>query len=109
MVVGILFLLALFFTPLAGMIPTQATAPALIIVGVLMIGAVTGINFEDFTEAFPAFLTMAFMPFTYSIANGIAIGFISYPIIKLVSGKGKEVHWLVYVLAVASVIHFITL
>jgi AGZA family xanthine/uracil permease-like MFS transporter len=108
-VVGILFLLALFFTPLAGMIPTQATAPALIIVGVLMIGAVTGINFEDFTEAFPAFLTMAFMPFTYSIANGIAIGFISYPIIKLVSGKGKEVHWLVYVLAVASIIHFITL
>lgn len=108
-VVGILFLLALFFTPLAGLIPGVATAPALIIVGVLMIGAVTGINFEDFTEAFPAFLTMVFMPFTYSIANGIAIGFISYPIIKLVAGKGKEVHWLVYLLAVASILHFITL
>lgn len=107
-VVGILFLLALFFTPLALMIPSAATAPALIIVGVLMIGAVTGIDFNDFTEAFPAFLTMVFMPFTYSIANGIAIGFISYPIVKLVSGKGKEVHWLVYILAAASILHFVT-
>ena len=107
-VVGILFLLALFFTPLAGMIPSEATAPALIIVGVLMMGAVTGINFDDFTEAFPAFLTIAFMPFTYSIANGIAIGFITYPIVKLVSGKSKEVHWLVYILAAISLLHFFT-
>lgn len=106
-VVGILLLLALFFTPLAGMVPSAATAPALIIVGVLMMGAVTGINFEDFTEAFPAFLTIVFMPFAYSIASGIAAGFISYPIVKLVSGKGKEVHWLVYILALASLLHFI--
>ena len=99
MVVGILFLLALFFTPLAGMVPSVATAPALIIVGVLMMGAITGINFDDFTEAFPAFLTIAFMPFAYSIASGIAIGFISYPIVKLVSGKGKELNWFIYILA----------
>lgn len=105
-VVGILFLLALFFTPLALMIPSAATAPALVIVGVLMMGAVTGINFEDFTEALPAFLTIAFMPFTYSIASGIAIGFISYPIVKLVSGKGKEVNWFIYILAFISLIHF---
>ena len=105
-VVGILFLLALFFTPLALMIPSAATAPALIIVGVLMMGAVTGINFDDFTEALPAFLTIAFMPFTYSIASGIAIGFISFPIVKLVSGKGKEVNWFIYVLAVISLVHF---
>ena len=105
-VVGILFLLALFFTPLALMIPSAATAPALIIVGVLMMGAVTGINFDDFTEALPAFLTIAFMPFTYSIASGIAIGFISFPIVKLVSGKGKEVNWFIYVLAAISLVHF---
>lgn len=105
-VTGILFLLALFFTPLALMIPSAATAPALIIVGVLMMGAITGINFEDFTEALPAFLTISFMPFSYSIASGIAIGFISYPIVKLVSGRSKEVNWFVYILAAISLIHF---
>jgi|SRR5690554_2739511 len=105
-VVGILFLLALFFTPLAGMVPGVATAPALIIVGVLMMGAITGINFEDFTEALPAFLTIAVMPFAYSIADGIAIGFITYPIVKLVSGRAKEVNWFVYILAIISLIHF---
>lgn len=105
-VVGVLFLLALFFTPLAGMVPGAATAPALIIVGVLMMGAITGINFEDFTEAFPAFLTIAFMPFAYSIADGIAIGFIAYPVVKLVSGKGKELNWFIYVLAGIALIHF---
>lgn len=105
-VVGVLFLLALFFTPLALMIPSAATAPALVIVGVLMMGAITGINFDDFTEAFPAFLTIAFMPFAYSIASGIAIGFISYPVVKLVSGKGKELNWFIYVLAALALVHF---
>ncbi|MTI95959.1 MAG: NCS2 family permease [Firmicutes bacterium] len=105
-VTGALFLLALFFTPLALMIPGAATAPALIIVGVLMMGAISGINFEDFTEALPAFLTISFMPFTFSIADGIAIGFISYPLVKLVSGRGKEVNWFIYVLAAISLIHF---
>ncbi|NLC51258.1 MAG: NCS2 family permease, partial [Firmicutes bacterium] len=106
-VVGVLFLLALFFTPLVGIVPGYATAPALVIVGVLMTGAVTQINFEDFTEAFPAFLTIAVMPFAYSIADGIAAGFLAYPIIKLVAGRRTEVHWFMYILALVSLIHFV--
>lgn len=106
-VTGVLFLLALFFTPLAGIVPAQATAPALVIVGVLMIGAVTGIDFDDFTEAFPAFVTIAFMPFAFSIADGIAAGFLAYPLVKVAAGRAKEVHWFVYILAVISLIHFI--
>ncbi|MGI6615542.1 MAG: NCS2 family permease [Dethiobacteria bacterium] len=105
-VTGLLFFLALFIAPLAGLIPPQATAPALVIVGVLMVGGVMKINFDDFTEALPAFLTIIFMPLAYSIADGIAFGFIAYPVVKLVAGRGKEVHWLVYLLAVVALIHF---
>ncbi|MEW5783793.1 MAG: NCS2 family permease [Bacillota bacterium] len=105
-VTGLLFFLTLFLAPLAGLVPAQATAPALVIVGVLMVGAVTKIDFEDFTEALPAFLTILFMPLAYSIADGIAFGFIAYPIVKLIAGRRKEVHWLVYLLAVISLIHF---
>lgn len=105
-VVGILFIFALLFSGLVGMVPTQATAPALIIVGVLMMSSVTKIDFNDFTEAVPAFLTIVMMPFTYSISNGIACGLISYPIMKLVTGKGKKVHPLVYILAVVFIIRF---
>lgn len=71
-----------------------------------MVGAVSEINFEDFTEAFPAFLTMLFMPLAYSIADGIAIGFLSYPIVKAVAGKARDIHWFVYILAVVAFIHF---
>ncbi len=106
-VVGILFLLALFFTPLAGIIPGEATAPALVIVGVLMMGAITGIDFEDFTEAFPAFVTIAVMPFAFSIAHGIAAGFLAYPLVKAVAGKGKEIHWFMWILAAISLAHFV--
>ncbi|NLG87086.1 MAG: NCS2 family permease, partial [Firmicutes bacterium] len=95
-VVGVLFLASLFLAPLASLVPSAATAPALIIVGVLMIGAVTDIDFNDFTEAFPAFVTMLFMPFAYSIADGIAAGFLAYPIVKIVAGRNKEVHWFTY-------------
>ncbi len=105
-VTGLLFFLALFIAPLAGLIPTEATAPALVIVGVLMVGGVMKINFDDFTEALPAFLTILFMPLAYSIADGIAFGFIAYPVVKLVSGRYKEVHWLVYLLAAVALIHF---
>lgn len=107
LVVGILFLLALVFTPLALIVPKEATAPALVIVGVLMVGAITGIDFDDFTEAFPAFLAIAVMPFAFSIAHGIAAGFLAYPIVKVVAGRAKEVHWFLYVLAVISLAHFI--
>lgn len=106
---GILFILALFFVGLVGVVPAEATAPALVIVGVLMMGAVTKINFEDFTEALPAFFTIAIMPFSYSIANGIAAGIIFYPIVKLVTGKQKDVHPIVYILALLFIIRFVLL
>lgn len=108
-VCGFMFFLALFFSPLASLIPDAATAPALIVVGALMMESVRHIDFADFTEAMPAFLTISFMPFTYSIANGISAGLVMYPLLKLVSGRGREVHWIVYVLAVLVVMRFVFL
>lgn len=108
-VCGLLFILALFFTPLAGLIPDAATAPALIIVGALMMESVRHIDFSDFTESLPAFLTIALMPFTYSIANGISAGLVMYPLLKLISGRGREVHWIIYVLAVLVIVRFMFL
>ena len=89
--VAALFLLSLFLFPLVSVVPPYATAPALIIVGVLMVSNIQRIPWSRLDEALPAFLTMFFMPATYSIANGLAAGFISYPIIKGLSGKAKEV------------------
>lgn len=106
---GLLFLIALLFSPVALLVPTQATAPALIIVGVLMMGSIKNINFEDFTEAMPAFLAIAAMPFTFSIANGIAAGLIAYPVVKIAAGKAKEIHPIVYVLAILFILRFATL
>lgn len=106
-VTGLLFMVSLIFAPLAGMIPTQATAPALIIVGVLMMLPVKEIDWADFSDALPAFITIVMMPFTYSISDGIAAGFVIYPIVKLATGKGKELHWLIYVLGVLSVLHLV--
>lgn len=103
---GVLFILALFFGGLVGIVPSEATAPALVIVGVLMMGAVKKIDFEDFTEALPAFFTIAIMPFSYSIANGIAAGIIFYPIVKIATGKHKEVHPIVYILALLFILRF---
>lgn len=103
---AIMFILALFFSGLVGIVPQEATAPALIIVGVLMMGSITNINFNDFTEALPAFFTIAIMPFSYSIANGIASGIIFYPIVKLVTGRKKEVHPIIYILAILFIIRF---
>ncbi|MDD2482149.1 MAG: NCS2 family permease [Lutispora sp.] len=108
-VTSALFILALFFAPLVGLVPAEATAPALIIVGVLMMGALKEINFNDFTVAFPAFLTVVMMPFTYSIANGIASGMIAYPIVKVATGKHKEVHPVVYILAALFILRFATM
>jgi len=105
--VSLFFILALFFQPLVSLIPAVATAPALIIVGAMMITNMAKLDWNDFTEVFPAFITMVFMPFTYSIANGIALGFIVYPFVKLATGKGKEVNWLVYTLAALFVFYFI--
>ncbi|NLC46428.1 MAG: NCS2 family permease [Firmicutes bacterium] len=104
--VGVLFLLSLFFAPLALTVPGAATAPALVIVGVLMMSAVMGIDFNDFTEAFPAFITLAVMPFSGSIATGIAAGFLAYIVTNLFSGKAKEIHWFMYVLGLIALLHF---
>lgn len=106
-VVAVLFFLSLFFKPLIGIVPAAATAPALIIVGTMMISNITKIDWDDFTEVLPAFVTMLAMPLTYSIANGIALGFMVYPLVKIFTGKGKEVHWLVYILGVLFFIYFI--
>lgn len=110
---GILFLLALFIAPLAGVVPSAATAPALIIVGVLMIGQVKSIEWDDFLHAFPAFLTIVLMPFTGSIANGIAAGLVSYVILggfnNLFTKNKVKIHWLMWVLAVLVLARYIFL
>lgn len=108
-IIAIMFALSLFFGGLIGIVPAQATAPALIIVGVLMVSTVKQINFDDFTEALPAFFTMAMMPFTYSIANGIAAGIIFYTIIKLGTGKHKQIHPIMYVLTILFILRFVML
>lgn len=106
---GLLFLLALVLSPIALLIPSAATAPALIIVGVLMASSILEIDFSDFTEGFPAFMTFILMPFTYSIANGIAGGIIFYTLLKVTSGKAKQVHWLMYILFALVVVRYIFL
>ncbi|MBC8014180.1 MAG: NCS2 family permease [Sporomusaceae bacterium] len=108
-VCGVLFLLALFFTPIVSLIPDAATAPALIIVGCLMMEGVRHIDFTDFTEAMPAFMTIVMMPFTYSIANGISFGLVLYPLLKLITGRSREVHWIVYILAILVIIRLVFL
>ncbi|HEX5521154.1 MAG TPA: NCS2 family permease [Longimicrobiaceae bacterium] len=104
--VGVLFLLAVFFSPLAAAVPAVATAPALIIVGSLMLKNALGIDWNDTTDAVPSFLTIIAMPLTFSIANGLALGFIAYPLIKLLAGRAKEVSPLVYVLAALFVLRY---
>ena len=108
-IVALLFLLALFFYPIVSAIPAYATAPALVIVGALMMNCVKNINWDDVSEAIPAFITIITIPLTYSIATGLALGFITYPILKVFSGKAKEVHWIVYILAVVFALRFIYL
>jgi adenine/guanine/hypoxanthine permease len=105
-VVGALFLLAMWFAPLAGVIPAQATAPALILVGFYMMTLAREIPWDDVEEALPAFLTMLVMPFTWSISNGIGAGFIAYVVIKLVRGKAGQVHPLLYLATLAFVVYF---
>jgi AGZA family xanthine/uracil permease-like MFS transporter len=105
-VTGACFLLALFFAPLAGVVPAHATAPALIVVGYLMSRVVREIPFGDLEEGFPALLTLAVMPFTYSITNGIGAGFIAYCFIKLVRGKASEVPTMMHAAALAFVVYF---
>ena len=108
-VVAVLFLLAAFASPLAASIPAYATAPALILVGAMMIRAVMDVKWEDMTEALPAFITMLAMPLTFSIATGLALGFITYPLVKLLAGRRGEVRPLVWILAALFVLRFLYL
>ena len=106
LVVAGLFLLAMFFAPLAGSVPAYATAPALLYVATLMMRELTEISWDDVTEAAPAVLTALAMPLTYSIANGLAFGFISYALIKLLTGKASQVHAATWIVAGLFVIKF---
>ena len=111
MTTGLLFLVSVIFAPIFLTIPSFATAPALIVVGFYMIGSVAKINFEDMSEAIPAFLTIAVMPFAYSISEGIAVGVISYTVINLITGKFKEkkISVLMYILSVLFICKYIFL
>ena len=108
-VVGILFLLTLFFAPVVQAIPAFATAPALILVGALMMAALTEVEWTDPSAAIPAFLTVIIIPLTYSIANGLAFGITSYAVLRLIRGQARASDWLVYLLAVLCVARFIYL
>jgi AGZA family xanthine/uracil permease-like MFS transporter len=106
-VVGILFLLCLFISPLAGVIPPEATAPILIVVGYLMMRAVGDIQWRDPAIGIPALLTIGLMPFTYSITNGVGAGFLSFVLIKVSQGKARDVHWLLYAIAALFLWYFL--
>tara|TARA_B100000700_G_scaffold317387_1_gene408682 strand:- start:341 stop:1090 length:750 start_codon:yes stop_codon:yes gene_type:complete len=108
-VVAILFLVALLFTPLIEAIPVFATAPALIVVGVLMASSAIRVPWDEISEAVPAFLTILVMPLTFSIAHGVAAGIVMYPLIKRLSGKGGDVHTLIDVLAVVFIARYLFL
>ncbi|HOQ09560.1 MAG TPA: NCS2 family permease [Syntrophomonadaceae bacterium] len=104
---AVLFLAALIFAPLIGLVPGFATAPALIIVGALMLTEIVHVDFKDFTETLPAFLTIIGMPLTYSIATGLGLGFIGYTLVKLFSGRWRDIHWMMYIIAILFVINFV--
>jgi AGZA family xanthine/uracil permease-like MFS transporter len=106
-VVGVLFLLAMFFSPIAGVVPPEATAPALIIVGYLMMKSVGDISWRDPAIGIPALLTITLMPYTYSITNGVAAGFVSYTLIKVLQGKARDVHPLTYIVSALFVAYFV--
>jgi adenine/guanine/hypoxanthine permease len=107
--VAVLFLLALFFSPIIEMIGSYRpiTAPALVVVGTMMMRNVTKIDWENYAESLPAFLVIAGIPLTFSIADGLALGFIAYPAVKLLAGQGRDVKWLMYVMAVVLVAYFV--
>ncbi|MBA2948385.1 NCS2 family permease [Streptomyces himalayensis] len=106
LVTGGLFALALFLTPLLTIVPLQAAAPALVAVGFLMMTQVKHIDWDRYDIAIPAFLTIAVMPFTYSITNGIGAGFLAYVVIKAVLGKAREVHWLLWGASALFLVYF---
>ncbi|NED95632.1 NCS2 family permease [Phytoactinopolyspora alkaliphila] len=105
-VTGVCFLLSMFFAPLVGMVPNEAAAPALVLVGILMMTQVKNIPWEDLELAIPAFMTIALMPFTYSITTGIGAGFVTYVLIKLARGKARQVHPLLWIVVAFFLVYF---
>lgn len=109
LVVAICFAISSFFSPLLAIVPTVATAPILIVVGIMMLGSLKNIEWDDLTEAIPAFFTSIFMGFSYSITHGIAAGFIMYALVKTVKGQAKEVHTMIWILDVLFILNFVSL
>ena len=105
-VTGVLFLAAMFFTPLYQVVPVEAAAPALVVVGALMMGGIRDIEWSDFSVALPVFLTVVVMPFTYSIADGIGTGFITWVVLHTATGRARTIHPLMWVVAVAFLAYF---
>jgi AGZA family xanthine/uracil permease-like MFS transporter len=105
-VTGLLFLAAIFLSPLAGIVPSQATAPALVLVGYLMFTLIKDVNVADVEDGLPALLTIILMPLTYDITVGIGAGFISWVLIKILKGKWNQVHWLMYGVTIAFLVYF---
>ena len=105
-VTGVLFLAAMFFTPLYEVVPSEAAAPALVIVGAMMLGQLKDIDWTKFYVVLPVFLTVVSMPFTYSIANGIGIGFITWVVMAVARGKAKEVHPLLWIVSGLFLLYF---
>jgi len=108
-VVGLGFLIMLFFSPIIGIVPPQATAPILVIVCVFMLRNLMRIVWDDYTEAIPAIFACIAIPLTYSISNGLALGFILYPILKILTGRWREANWLVYILGILFILKFFLL
>ncbi len=105
-VTGVLFLLAMFLTPLYEVVPIEAAAPVLVIVGAMMMAQVTDIDWTKFHIALPAFLTIVVMPFTYSIANGIGVGFIAFSLMTVAAGKARDVHWIMWLISALFIVYF---
>ena len=105
-VTGVLFLIAIVLSPLAALVPNQATAPVLILIGFLMVGLLRHIDFTDLEEGFPALLAVVLMPLTFSITVGIAAGFVVHTLIKIVKGKASQIHVLMWIVSIASLIYF---
>ena len=105
-VTGLAFLLSLFLAPLVNMVPSEAAAPVLVFVGFLMMSQVLHVDWEDPEEGIPAFLTIALMPFTYSITTGIGAGFVAFVFIKVIRGKARELHPLMWGIAAAFILYF---
>ena len=104
---GILFLLAIFVAPVVGAIPDFATAPALILVGALMVAGAARIDWEEPRVAIPSFLTIVTIPLTYSIATGLSFGIISFAVLEVATGRGRRQHWMLYLLAVLFLLRFV--